>query len=59
MTHHSGFLVLKITEEADKVSVITKEIATGQIRRFESDRVYVCMRCNGHHATGCEFLELI
>ena len=47
VTHHSGFLVLKITEEADKVSVITKEIATGQIRRFESDRVYVACGAMG------------
>ena len=41
VTHHSGFLALKITEEANKVSVITKEIATGRTRRFEADRVYV------------------
>jgi hypothetical protein len=47
VTRHSGFLVLKITEEANKVSVITKEIATGQIRRFESDRVYVACGAMG------------
>ena len=41
VTHNSGYLALRITEETNKVSVITKEIATGQIRRFEADRVYV------------------
>jgi ferredoxin len=41
VTLHSGFLALKIIEEANQVTVITKEIATGQLRRFEADRVYV------------------
>ncbi len=41
VTHHSGFLALKIEEKANKVLVITKEIATGLIQRFEADRVYV------------------
>ena len=41
VTHRSGFLALKITEEDNKASVIAKEIATGRIRRFEADRVYV------------------
>ena len=41
VTHHSGFLALKIVEEDNKVSVITKEIATGRMRGFEADRVYV------------------
>lgn len=41
ITHHSGFLALKIAEEANKVLVITKEIASGRTRRFEADRVYV------------------
>jgi ferredoxin len=38
---YSGFLALKIIEEANQVAVITREIATGRMRRFEADRVYV------------------
>lgn len=38
---YSGFLALKIIEEANRVTVITREIATGRMRRFEADRVYV------------------
>ena len=38
---HDGFLALKIIEQASQVVVITKEIATGQLRQFEADRVYV------------------
>jgi len=41
VTFNSGFLALKIIEEADQAAVITKEIATGRIRRFGADRVYV------------------
>jgi ferredoxin len=41
ITFNSGFLALKIIEEANQVAVITSEIATGRIRRFEADRVYV------------------
>ncbi len=41
VTFYSGFLALKIIEEANQVAVITKEIATGRMRRFEADRVYV------------------
>ena len=41
VTFNSGFLALKIIEEANRVTVITKEIATGQIRPFEADRVFV------------------
>ena len=41
VTFHSGFLALKIIEEANQVAVITKEISTGQLRRFEADHVYV------------------
>ena len=41
VTLHGGFLALKIIEEANRVAVITKEIATGRMRRFEADRVYV------------------
>ena len=41
VTFYSGFLALKIIEEANRVAVITREIATGRMRRFEADRVYV------------------
>jgi hypothetical protein len=41
VTFYSGFLALKIIEEANHVAVITREIGTGRIRRFEADRVYV------------------
>ena len=41
VTFNGGFLALKIIEEANRVTVITKEIATGQIRLFEADRVFV------------------
>jgi ferredoxin len=38
---NGGFLALKIVEEATRVTVVTREIATGQIRLFEADRVFV------------------
>ena len=41
VTFNSGFLALKIIEEANRAVVITKEIATGRIQRFEADRVFV------------------
>jgi ferredoxin len=41
LTFYSGFLVLKIIEEINQVAVLTREIATGLVRRFEADRVYV------------------
>ena len=41
VTFNGGLLALKVIEEANRVRVITKEIATGQIRPFEADRVFV------------------
>jgi ferredoxin len=41
VTFKSGFLALQLVAEADQAAVITKEIATGRIRRFEADRVFV------------------
>jgi ferredoxin len=41
VTFNGGFLALKIVEEANRVTVITREITTGQIRLFEADRVFV------------------
>jgi hypothetical protein len=38
---NGGFLAVRITEQANRVTVVTKEIATGQIRLFEADRVFV------------------
>jgi len=38
---YSGLLALKVMEEVNQVAVITREIATGRMRRFEADRVYV------------------
>ena len=38
---NGGLLALKVIEEANRVRVITKEVATGQIRPFEADRVFV------------------
>jgi ferredoxin len=41
VTFHSGFLALKVIEEDNQVTVITREIATGRTQRFGADRVYV------------------
>ena len=41
VTFNGGFLALKIIEDATRATVITREIATGQIRLFEADRVFV------------------
>lgn len=41
VTFYGGVLALKIIEEAGQVAVTTREIATGRMRRFEADRVYV------------------
>ena len=41
VTLHGGLLAVKVVEEAGKVFVITKEIATGAMRRFEADRAYI------------------
>jgi len=41
VTFNGGFLALKIIEEANRVTVITREITTGQLRLFEADRVFV------------------
>src|ERR1700761_7555457 len=38
---HRGLLALKIEEQADRVTVVAKEVSTGQLQRFEADRVYV------------------
>jgi ferredoxin len=47
VTFNSGFMALKIIEEANQVTVITKELATRAIRRFEADRVFVACGAMG------------
>lgn len=55
---HSGFLVLKVAEEANQVVVISKEIATGRLRRFVADRVYVACGAMGTTRLVANSLEL-
>lgn len=38
---HPGLLAMDITEAKNQVTVTTKELASGRIRRFEADHVYV------------------
>jgi ferredoxin len=47
VTFNGGFLALKIIEEDNRVTVITREISTGQIRLFEADRVFVACGAMG------------
>ena len=47
VTFNGGFLALKIVEEDNRVTAITREIATGQIRLFEADRVFVACGAMG------------
>ncbi len=41
VTYHGGLLVLGIAEDSEGVTVEAKELATGRIRRFGADRVFV------------------
>lgn len=41
VAYHSGLLALRLAEEPGKALVFAKELATGQVRRFEADRVFV------------------
>jgi ferredoxin len=47
VTFNSGLMALKIIEGTSQVVVITKEIATSRIRRFEADRVFVACGAMG------------
>lgn len=58
VTFNDGFLALKVIEEANRVTVITKEIATGQIRPFEADRVFVACGAIGTTRLVANSLEL-
>jgi ferredoxin len=44
---HSGLLALKIEEEANRATVVAKEVSTGQLQRFEADHVYVACGAMG------------
>lgn len=41
VTVHHGFMALRISEDVDGPSVMAQELATGQTRRFEADRIFV------------------
>ena len=41
ITYHAGLLALEIAEENERVVVRAKEVATGRLRRFEADRLFV------------------
>lgn len=58
VTFNGGFLALKIIEEANQVTVITREIATGQIRLFEADRAFVACGAMGTTRLVANSLEL-
>ena len=47
VTYHSGFLALSVTEDSDKALVVAKELATGRLRRFEADRIYIACGAMG------------
>jgi ferredoxin len=59
VTHHSGFMVLKIEEQTDRVVVIATELATGRTQRFEADRVYVACGAMGTTRLVCASLGLL
>ncbi len=47
VTHHSGLMVLKVEEQAERAVVVAKELATGRTQRFRADRVYVACGAMG------------
>jgi ferredoxin len=58
LTFYGGLLALKVIEEANQVAVITREIATGRLRRFEADRVYIACGAMGTSRLVANSLEL-
>src|SRR5215467_9526041 len=58
VTFYGGLLALKVTEEAGQAAVITREIATGRMRRFEADRVYIACGAMGTTRLAANSLEL-
>jgi choline dehydrogenase-like flavoprotein len=45
VAYHRGLLAISVGEENDRAVVTAREVATGQIQRFEADRIYVA--CGG------------
>ena len=45
--YRSGLLALKVEEEGGRATVIAREIATGQLHRFDADRIYVACGAMG------------
>jgi choline dehydrogenase-like flavoprotein len=41
VSRHSGLLALKVEEKADRALVVAKQLATGRMREFEADRIYI------------------
>jgi len=41
ITYHGGLMALGIEETAEKIEVRARELASGQVQRFEADRVFV------------------
>ena len=45
VTYHSGLLALEVGERDGRPRVVTKELATGTLRNFEADRIFLA--CGG------------
>jgi ferredoxin len=58
VAYHSGLLALRLVEEADRAVVVAKELATGQIHRFEADRIFVACGAVGTTRVVANSLDL-
>lgn len=58
LTFHDGLLAVKVVEEAGHVAVITREIATARLRKFDADRVYIACGAIGTTRLVANSLEL-
>jgi ferredoxin len=47
ITYRGGFIALKVEEGAERVTVIAREVASGQVQRFEADRLYLACGAMG------------
>ena len=45
VTYHGGLLALEVGERGDRATVIARELRSGQMQRFEADRIYLA--CGG------------
>ena len=45
VTYHGGLLALEVGEERDRAVVTARELGSGQVQRFEADRIYLA--CGG------------